>query len=89
MHVKYRIVTFLSVTTQLADKSHNLGHCFSAPTTPLLLFNFEQRASAKLDEFFKDKKPHLYTLVLRPDNTFQISIDHNVSSNICTHVQNL
>jgi len=30
----------------------------------------------KVEDYFKDKKPHLYTLVIRPDNTFEISIDH-------------
>lgn len=37
-----------------------------------------KRPTAKLDDYFKDKKPHLFTLVLRPENTFEISIDHVV-----------
>jgi calnexin len=32
----------------------------------------------RLDEPFKDKQPHLYRLVLRPDNTFKIEVDHKV-----------
>jgi calnexin len=31
-----------------------------------------------LEEIFKDKKPHLLRLVLRPDNTYEISIDHTL-----------
>lgn len=32
----------------------------------------------RLDEIFKDKQPHLYTLVLSPDNTYRISVDQKV-----------
>ncbi|KAG5681532.1 hypothetical protein PVAND_010956 [Polypedilum vanderplanki] len=32
----------------------------------------------RIEEPFKDKQPHLYKLVLKPDNTFQISVDHKV-----------
>ncbi|XP_053947124.1 calnexin isoform X1 [Anastrepha ludens] len=32
----------------------------------------------RLEEPFKDKLPHLYQLVLRPDNTFEISVDHKI-----------
>ncbi|XP_014091866.3 calnexin isoform X2 [Bactrocera oleae] len=32
----------------------------------------------RLEEPFKDKLPHLYQLVIRPDNTFEISVDHKV-----------
>jgi len=31
-----------------------------------------------LEEVFKDKKPHLLRLVTRPDNTFEVSIDHTL-----------
>lgn len=31
-----------------------------------------------MEEPFKDKQPHLYQLVLRPDNTFAIRVDHNI-----------
>lgn len=27
---------------------------------------------------FKDKRPHLYRLIVNPDNTFEISIDYKV-----------
>jgi len=31
-----------------------------------------------LEEMFKDKKPHLLRLLIRPDNTFEVSIDHTL-----------
>lgn len=30
----------------------------------------------RLEEPFKDKRPHLYALFLKPDNTFSIQLDH-------------
>lgn len=33
----------------------------------------------RLNEPFEDKKPHLYTLIIKPDNSFEIRIDHKVS----------
>lgn len=32
----------------------------------------------RLEEPFKDKKPHLYKLVINPDNTFAVSVDHKI-----------
>lgn len=32
----------------------------------------------RLEDFFKDKQPHLYTLILRPDNSFEIKVDNKV-----------
>ncbi|XP_076180370.1 calnexin isoform X2 [Ptiloglossa arizonensis] len=32
----------------------------------------------RLEDFFKDKQPHLYTLIIRPDNTFEIKIDNKI-----------
>lgn len=32
----------------------------------------------RLEDTFKDKLPHLYTLIIRPDNTFEIWIDRKV-----------
>lgn len=32
----------------------------------------------RLEEPFKDKQPHLYKLVISPDNTFRVSVDHKV-----------
>lgn len=32
----------------------------------------------RLDEPFKDKQPHLYTLIVRPDNSYTIRVDHRV-----------
>uniref|UniRef100_A0A2M3Z340 Putative calnexin n=1 Tax=Anopheles braziliensis TaxID=58242 RepID=A0A2M3Z340_9DIPT len=30
----------------------------------------------RLDDLFKDRRPHLYQLIIRPDNTYTIRIDH-------------
>jgi len=35
----------------------------------------EGRTRASLEDVFKDKKPHLLRLLIRPDNTFEVSID--------------
>ncbi|XP_065073374.1 calnexin-like isoform X2 [Ochlerotatus camptorhynchus] len=35
-----------------------------------------RKAKDRLDEPFKDKQPHLYQLVVRPDNTYVIRVDH-------------
>lgn len=32
----------------------------------------------RLEEPFKDKQPHLYQLIIRPDNTFTVSVDHKI-----------
>ncbi|XP_017101185.2 calnexin [Drosophila bipectinata] len=32
----------------------------------------------RLEEPFKDKLPHLYQLVVRPDNSFEIRVDHKI-----------
>lgn len=32
----------------------------------------------RLEELFKDKQPHLYTLIVRPDNSFEIKVDNKV-----------
>lgn len=37
-----------------------------------------QKPKERLEEIFSDKLPHLYTLVLNPDNTFEISVDKKV-----------
>ncbi|XP_068244436.1 calnexin isoform X2 [Palaemon carinicauda] len=37
-----------------------------------------KRPRDKIEEPFKDKKPHLYTLILRPDNSYEILLDHEV-----------
>lgn len=36
------------------------------------------KGRATMEEIFKDKKPHLLRLLVRPDNTFEISIDHTL-----------
>lgn len=37
-----------------------------------------RKPKERSDEPFKDKLPHLYQLVVNPDNTFQIRVDHRV-----------
>ncbi|XP_042207234.1 calnexin-like [Homarus americanus] len=37
-----------------------------------------KRPRDKIEEPFKDKKPHLYTLIVRPDNTYEINLDQEV-----------
>ncbi|XP_073967503.1 calmegin-like, partial [Choristoneura fumiferana] len=35
-----------------------------------------KKPSQRLEDIYKDKEPHLYTLIVRPDNTFTILIDN-------------
>ncbi|CAB3235664.1 unnamed protein product [Arctia plantaginis] len=35
-----------------------------------------KKPTARLDDIYKDKEPHLYTLIVRPDNTFSILVDN-------------
>ncbi|KAK4002880.1 calnexin isoform X2 [Daphnia magna] len=37
-----------------------------------------KKPSTRLDEYFKDGKPHLYTLMIHPDNTFDVSVDYKI-----------
>ncbi|KAL5290166.1 CANX family protein [Megaselia abdita] len=37
-----------------------------------------RKPKERLEEPFKDKLPHLYQLVINPDNTFQVSVDHKM-----------
>ncbi|XP_059616199.1 calnexin-like [Phlebotomus argentipes] len=37
-----------------------------------------RKSKDRIEEPFRDKQPHLYQLLLRPDNTFEIRVDHNV-----------
>jgi calnexin len=37
-----------------------------------------KKPTASLDSYFTDKKTHLYTLIVRPDNTFEIYVDQNL-----------
>lgn len=37
-----------------------------------------KKPKERMEEVFSDKLPHLYTLVLKPDNTYEISIDKKV-----------
>lgn len=36
------------------------------------------KPSASLDKYFTDKKTHLYTLVVNPDNSFEVLVDNKV-----------
>ncbi|KAL4707456.1 hypothetical protein ACJJTC_000100 [Scirpophaga incertulas] len=35
-----------------------------------------KKPSQRLEDIYKDKAPHLYTLIVRPDNTFSILVDN-------------
>lgn len=37
-----------------------------------------RKPKERIEEPFKDKQPHLYQLIVRPDNTFTIRVDHKV-----------
>lgn len=37
-----------------------------------------RNSKERLDEPFKDKQPHLYQLVVRPDNTYHVRFDHKI-----------
>ncbi|XP_017883435.1 calnexin-like isoform X2 [Ceratina calcarata] len=37
-----------------------------------------KKPKERLEELFKDKQPHLYTLIVRPDNSFEIKIDNKL-----------
>ncbi|XP_032671410.1 calnexin-like isoform X2 [Odontomachus brunneus] len=37
-----------------------------------------KKAKDRLEDYFKDKKPHLYTLIIRPDNTYVIKVDNTI-----------
>ena len=37
-----------------------------------------KKPAVKLDDYFKDGKPHLYTLIIQPDNSFDVSVDYKV-----------
>lgn len=41
----------------------------------ILFIQFDRE---RIEEPFTDKKPHLYQLVVRPDNTYTISVDHKI-----------
>ncbi|XP_028173718.1 calnexin [Ostrinia furnacalis] len=34
-----------------------------------------KKPSQRLEDIYKDKEPHLYTLIVRPDNTFSVLVD--------------
>ncbi|KAG7212568.1 hypothetical protein KM043_012868 [Ampulex compressa] len=35
-----------------------------------------KKPKERLEDFFKDKQPHLYTLIVQPNNTFEIKVDN-------------
>lgn len=37
-----------------------------------------RKPKERVEEPFKDKEPHLYQLVINPDNTFKVKVDHRV-----------
>ncbi|KAK7078682.1 hypothetical protein SK128_008583 [Halocaridina rubra] len=48
------------------------------PLTKEIEEKHAKRPKDKIEEPFKDKKPHLYTLIIRPDNSYEILLDHEV-----------
>lgn len=48
------------------------------PKTGKLEEKHAKKPTAEFAKIFEDKKTHLFTLVVRPDNTFEIRIDKNV-----------
>ena len=45
------------------------------PLTGLYEEKHAKKPSVSLNSYYTDKKPHLYTLIISPDNSFQIFID--------------
>jgi len=45
----------------------------------------EGKPRSSLEEVFKDKKPHLLRLVVRPDNTFEVSVDQTIVNHGSLH----
>lgn len=37
-----------------------------------------KKPKERFEEVFNDKKPHLYQLIIRKDNTYTISVDHKI-----------
>ena len=37
-----------------------------------------KKPTAKLEDYFKDGKPHLYTLMIHPDNSYDVSVDYKI-----------
>ncbi|XP_011690210.1 PREDICTED: calnexin [Wasmannia auropunctata] len=37
-----------------------------------------KKAKDRVEDYFKDKQPHLYTLIVRPDNTYEIKVDNKL-----------
>ena len=35
----------------------------------------DTKERSSLEEVFKDKRPHLYRLIINPDNTYEVSVD--------------
>lgn len=37
-----------------------------------------KKSKDRLEDYFKDKQPHLYTLIVRPDNSYEIKVDNKI-----------
>lgn len=48
------------------------------PKSGVMSEKHAKKPAAKLEDYFKDGKPHLYTLVVHPDNSFVVSVDYKV-----------
>ncbi|KAH9489037.1 hypothetical protein Btru_039681 [Bulinus truncatus] len=50
------------------------------PKTGVYEEKHAEKPTAKLESFFTDKKTHLYTLIVNPDNTYEIKVDNGIVS---------
>ncbi|BFZ14594.1 hypothetical protein BsWGS_17633 [Bradybaena similaris] len=48
------------------------------PKTGVYEEKHAEKPTAKLDSFFTDRKTHLYTLTINPDNTYEVKVDNGI-----------
>ncbi|XP_043266886.1 calnexin isoform X2 [Venturia canescens] len=62
------------------DNDHKLHFIFrhKNPLNGTIEEKHAKKPKERLEDYFKDKIPHLYTLVLKPDNTFIIKVDNKI-----------
>ncbi|XP_043493413.1 calnexin-like isoform X1 [Polistes fuscatus] len=52
--------------------------CHKNPLNDIVEEKHSKKPKERLEDFFKDKQPHLYTLIVRPNNTFEIKVDNKI-----------
>uniref|UniRef100_A0A915CUZ8 Calnexin n=1 Tax=Ditylenchus dipsaci TaxID=166011 RepID=A0A915CUZ8_9BILA len=63
---------------QVWDDQQSSFHCKTPePQDGTISEHHAKQPSRSLAPFFEDKKTHLYTLIVKPDNTFQVLIDNS------------